>query len=202
MFLLSKLSFKVIHLINSNTSQIIWSIVFSLASFLILAIFFSGLIGIIQETIKKKRSSLKTFFISIKNYTLTNFILLVILTILYSLITLISLYLGGLFLKINDAMGQIAFLILLFGGLAGFMIFFSFANIFCVTHKLDVIKSLKSSFNLVKKEYLSVLSISVIFFVINELISLIKEPYAEIIKTLIVLPYLALILVNFINSEQ
>ena len=87
--------------------------------------------------------------------------------------------------------------------LAGGIIFLTFTNIYTITHNFSVLKSIKASAALVKKEYIPVLSLVVILYVINALLAfLASDLIAELIKSIFIVPYLAFILVRLALADS
>ena len=96
------------------------------------------------------------------------------------------------------------FIFLLITFLAGVFIFLTFSNIYCVMKSESFTNSIKRSIFLVKKNYFSVLFISLFFFAVNWIVNIIpNQVISESINSILILPYMALVLSKFlIDSEK
>jgi len=204
--LLSVLSADVNKWLNSNILLTIWLVFFSLLSLLIIAFFFSGLIGMSVEVIRKK-SSVFDFFKYSKKFWLKNFIIIVIIILVYNVIRYLAhnfaLLIGNaLNLSVNLAQG--VFFLLYFAGLIGIIIFFTFSSFYLIIENRGILKSIDKSFWLVKKRYIYTLSILILFFLINRILDLSQSDiFIELSNSIIIIPYLSLLLSRFVlNFEK
>lgn len=189
--------------ISSNALQIVWSAFYSLISFMIISFFLTILLSLSKSTIRKLNPWLDIKH-SLRNSYLTNLLLILAISILFALATYISIYLGGLLAGYNKNLGLYLFLLILLSFLAGVFIFLTFSNLYCVIYSESFRQSINKSIFLVKRNYFSVLSITISFFLLNELVNTISNDLlSESIKSILILPFMALFLSKFlIDSEK
>src|SRR3989338_578952 len=174
LILFSNISVEINNLLNTNILLTIWLVIFSLISLVVIAFFFSGLIGMAYESVRKGakigdmwRYSRRLWF---KNFLII-FSVLIVYNILRYLAHNISLLIAySLNLEANIAAG--GFFVLYVAGLMGGIIFLTFSSFFLVIKNGGVWGSIKESARLVKMEYLRTLSIILVFFVVNGALSL------------------------------
>src|SRR3989344_1026793 len=191
---------------NMNSTPILtaWVVFFVILSFIILSLVLSGIIGMNRNYLSMKNYSLKEFLSDMRKYWFKNFVILILILLISRAIFFISLFLArgiGQTLTLNVQIAQVIFLILMFIGFAGFLMFFTFARFYLVLRNQGIKQSIKSSFATVKARYLETLSLVVLFFVISELVDLTSKLHAilpDLLKTLIILPYLVLVLTYFV----
>lgn len=209
-YILSYFSVYLNHKLLSSLALTVWLVIFSLISILAVSYVSCGLIGMSKEIISKKRSP--AFFKYSKKFFLRNFVIILIIILIYNTIRLVSFYSAyyiGKSLTLSVENAQILFTSIYFIGLAGLAIFFTFSNFYLVIKDYSIIKSIKRSFSLVKKEYLNTLTIILIFFVLISFIDTYINysvlniiSVGELIKTLFVYPILFLVLSRFFVSKQ
>jgi len=208
-FLFSKLSTAVnSQLVNTNSFVIIlWFIISALIYLALTSFFLSGLIGMSKEAIRKK-AKIKDFFFYSKKFWLKNLLVIIIILAVYALINLISIYgvrfIGqSLGLEINIA--TLIFFLVYFIGLSGILIFLTFSSFYLIINNLKIKESIKNSINLVKKNYTFVLSILIIFFIINQLLEIYLVFWNgllfELLSAIFIIPYLSLILTRFVLQK-
>lgn len=195
--LFSDLSVNVNYSLQDSISLTGWAVFFSIVSLIVISFFLSGLIGMSFDLLKKKKDKLLFLKYSGK-YWFRNF--LIILTIVASfniaryLAHNIAFFIGRAFnFDVNIALA--VFFLLYLAGLIGGVIFLSYANFYLVFYDLSYFNCIKKSFNCVKNNYAETLSIIIIFFAVNELITRALPNIAvELINAFIIVPYLSLIL--------
>ncbi len=197
---LSKLSVKINYSLTNTFSITTWLIFYSLISLLFMSFFFSSLIGMSGEAIKGKTS-----IISIVKYPrrfwLSNFIIILIILLLYNLVNFISHYSSlfiGKALEASLQTAQIIFYLFYFTGLVGIMIFMTFSSFFLILKNKTIIGSIISSFNFVKNNYIYVLLCLLSFFIVGELIKLTPTIAQEFIGAIFLTPYISLVLARFL----
>jgi membrane protease YdiL (CAAX protease family) len=134
------------------------------------------------------------------------------LIIIYNIIRLAAQYSAfyiGKALALSLAYAQALFVAVYFIGLIGIAIFLTFSSFYIVFKGTSIITSIKNSISLVKKNYLSTLTIILIFFIIITLLdSYLAYPIfniisvGELIKTLFIYPLFFLVLARFLLTEE
>jgi len=76
----------------------------------------------------------------------------------------------------------------------------TFSSFLLILKNYSIKKSISSSVNLVRREYLAVLSLSVILFIFFSLMGLIEGLVGEIIEYVIVIPFAASIYARFVSQ--
>ena len=161
----------------------------------------AGLIGMSTQIIKKKPID---FFPSAKKFWLPNLIIIIVIFVAYRIVQLVSHFLAlgvSQSLELSLQPAQFVFFLFLFAGLAGFVIFFSYASFYLIIQNLSIKNSIKSSFKFVKNNYIITLSIIIGFFVANELIRLAGNNVAEVASAVFLVPYLSLVLSRLIIKK-
>lgn len=199
--IISDISVKINYRLQTTPLLIAWVIFFSVVSLVITSFFLSGLIGMSFQATKRKVKLRDMWFYSTR-FFFPNFILIFIIIALYNLIRYLAHNIALLVLKpfnvpLNIAQG--VFFILYFTGLVGIIIFLTFSNFYLIIKDLNITEAIKKSVSLVKKRYTYVLSIIIIFFVVDSLLNLanIKLLY-ELVSAIFIVPYLSLVLTKFL----
>lgn len=208
MYILSTLSDKVGRTFTSMPVLVSWLVISFIVSFLAISYFFSGLIGLSAKASDKLsvRQSLSYFFSSAKKFWLKNFLIIVFMLVIYQIINLVSIY--GVrylshFLGLSLLYAQIFFFIVYFAGMIGIMAFLTFSSFILIIKNISLSNSIKESIKIVKSNYFGTLSIIFIFFVVNQILDLSISGFwngilFELVNSLIIIPYLALVLVRFV----
>lgn len=199
--IISDLSVKINYKLQTSLSLGIWVISFSIISLLISSFFLSGLIGMSFQAIKRRTKFRDLFYYSSK-FFFPNLILVFLIIVVYNIIRYVAHNLALLILKPFNVPLHIAqgvFFLLYFAGLVGIIIFLTFSNFYLIIKDMTISNAIKNSVSLVKKKYIYVLSIIIIFFIINELLNLtnIRILY-ELVNAIFIVPYLSLILTKFL----
>ena len=206
-FLYSKLGKLIVS--QNSIIPILFLIIFVLINLLVLSYIFSGLINLcLIISNNNQKAGLSDIFKAANKYWLKNFVIIIIIYLCYNIIRIIATYGVSYFgksLSLSVESAKFIFFFVYFAGLIGLLIFFTFSNFFLILENLGIIKSIKKSAIFVTRNYLSVLAISVIFYVIFRLIGFFDLIYAssafsisEIISSIIIYPYLALVLSRFL----
>lgn len=165
----------------------------------VLSFIFSGLIGMSKEIVQKKKK--RGFFSYSNKFWLRNLLILAVIIVISVLIGRVAHY-GAFFIgrifSLGLGMAQFVFVLIYFIGLIGVLIWFTFSNFLLVFEDLSVIGGIKRSFSFVKKDYLGVLALNVVFFVLVFLLDRIPGFFGELVEYLILLPYAALVLSRFV----
>ncbi|MEK6844540.1 MAG: hypothetical protein AABX83_03910 [Nanoarchaeota archaeon] len=198
---LSNLSVRINYKLQTTPLLTGWVVLFSIASLLITSFFLSGLIGASFQAMKGK-IRLKDMLKYSKKFCLPNLAITFIIIALYNIIRYLAHNIPLLILKpfnIPLSIAQGVFFILYFAGLVGIIIFLTFSNFYLIIKDVTILEAIKKSISLVKENYLNVLSIMIIFFVINELLNLANTKLLyELVNAIFVVPYLSLILTKFL----
>lgn len=203
----SKISFLIQPHLTNTFTLVIWLIFFILLCFIVMSFLFTSLIGLSKEALIGKIKISNLFYYGEK-FWIKNVPIMLLLAILsaatFQISTVLAFFIGkSTQLSINAATSL--FFIFLFIGLAGVIIFFTFSSFYLVKYNLSIIESIKNSFKIVRKNYLKVFIISIIFFAIYFVLQFYSSNLPivfSLIEYLIVTPYLSLILTKFINHEE
>jgi|SRR3989344_1204472 len=211
LLLFSKISLKVNTLISNQSSVIftIWLIIFTLISLLVLSYLFAGLIGLSLKATNGK-ARITDFFFSANKYYLKNFAITLIILVCYDIINFIAIYGAyyiGKSISLSTNSARILFFFIYFAGLIGILLFMAFSSFYLIYKSGGVIKSLKSSARLVSNNYPYVLAIAILLFICIQLVSYLDNidiknilNLADILSSIILYPYLALVLSRFLIS--
>lgn len=201
----SALSVKLNYILQNTFLLSTWLVVFSILILLIISFFFSGLIGMCFLSVERK-SNFRDFLKYSRKFWLKNFIVIIIILMGINIVRFISHNIAiiiGKSLELDVRIATGLFFILYLGGIIGFLIFFSFSSVYLVSYNFSILKSIKKSFNLVKKNYIETLIILTLYYVISQIL----ERYAarigvEIINALFIVPYFAVLLVRFVYGIE
>ena len=202
--LFSKLSVSVNYKFTQTPAITAWLVFFVVISLCVMSFLFSSLIGMSKESIGKKASS-RSFLFYGKKFWMKNFVIIVLILAVYNAIRFAAhysaFYIGkAISLDVNAA--KILFFIIFFVGLAGILIFLAFSSFFLIVYNLSIKQSINSSFSYVSKNYPLVLSLTILFFIINESLSKINYPLiVDIINSLIIVPYISLIFTRLMYKK-
>ncbi|MEK6855146.1 MAG: hypothetical protein AABX73_02905 [Nanoarchaeota archaeon] len=202
---LSKLSVFVNYKLNNSSFIAIWFVLLSLFTLGAMAFLFSGLIGISRYAAENKRSLLREFFLDAKKFFFRNFCIIIIIAFVSALIGRITHYttlFAGRFLELSILSAQIIFVLIYFLLLVGILIFFSFSSFYLVIYNLSLKESIKNSFSLVRREYLSVLTLTIIFFLAFFFLGRVEGLLGELIEYVILIPYVSLLMVRFVLYNE
>ncbi len=204
--LFSKLSIKINYSLRNAIALQFWLVIFIVVSLAATSYFLSGLIGMSKDSIKK-RAAVKDFFSYSKKFWLRNLAVMIVILVAYTAINLISQFgaLGigrALELPLNTA--AVVFYLIYFAGLVGILIFLTFASFYLVVYNLSIRQSFKKSIFFVKSNYLDVLTILVVFFILGQLVNFIGKidiRLVELINAVFLVPYFSLVLTRFILKK-
>lgn len=185
-------------------SQLIASPLYPLLSPLLLlfiaAFPLAALLAAADDKVSKRKATLRHMAATAYCRGVPNFIIMCIIALAYALLTQLALLMGKSLIPLNASLATLAVLLILFAGLTGVLIFLTFANIFCVICSFSVIRSVRQSILFVHKNYLLVLSLSIVFFVVNALLDFLPPLLAELFRSFLLTPYLALVLLRIFVS--
>ncbi len=200
-YLFSRLSVVVNHILYTTSSLIAWLVFFSLVSLSAMAFVFSGLIKLSKEIIHKKKVSPRDFFSNGKRFWFGNFSILLFILVVGIVIWAIANY-GGIYigkllgLEVNAAL--LLYILIYFAGLIGILIFLTFSNVCLVVENLNFSGAVKKSIKLVKKEYPATLALNVLIFVVLFLLNKINGIWIDLIEYTLLIPLFVLILTRFV----
>src|SRR3989344_8430287 len=188
---LSEISVKINYLFSNTFSIVLWLSIFFLFILGGMSFVFAGLIGFADKN-KKKRANLGDFVFYAKKFWFRNLKIILLLVILGIIIERTA-YFGAMF--IGESFGfpilaaQALFILIYFAGLVGILIFPAFASFFLVVNDLKFKASLKSSFAFVKNNYLQVLALNVLIFVLFFALGKIPGVLGDLIEYLLAVPF-------------
>ncbi len=184
-----------------------WLIISAILLLAILSFFFSGLVGLSLELNNQKKPSLKTFLSYAKRFWLLNTIVLILLRIFsiaieqaafFSTSFLVNFFsistIGKQIFSATLSPAAFTFILIYFAGLAGILIFLTLSSPCLIVFNTDLLNSFKKSFRIVKRNYLDVLVVSVLFFILFEIINRIPHIVGGILEYIFIVPLLSLIL--------
>lgn len=205
LFIFSELSARVNYNLNSNLSLTIWLIFFSLSSLLIISFFLSGLIGASLDIVKRKKLNFHKMFSYSKKFWFKNFIIMLIIVVSYNIVSYIARegasFIGRSFeLAVEQA--AVIFFFIYFLGLAGGIILLTFSSFYLVLQDKGVLRSIKNSISLVKKQFISTFVIMVSFFALNSLLELTGMKIIIDIINLFLVPFFSLIMARIIIEAK
>lgn len=189
---LSKFGGNVAQGFQSSSGNIVWLVFYGLILLLMGGFVEAGWIGSLNR---------KDFFVSAWNFWWSSFLVLLIFVILFNIVNVVLYgftFLMSLHPVVSVEVFKILSFILAFLITGGFVMFFSFSNFYVVLNDFGVLKSVRASWKLVRREYLSVLSMSVLFFVVVFLITKIEGFVGDLINYGIVLPLMFSIYTRFV----
>lgn len=206
MLFLRKGSQNILPHLQTNTSNVIWTITAALIILFILAISFSALLTISADIVRNRKPSLAHMWHGTRNRSISVFMILVLTTLASIAVFFLSLGAGNFSLNILNWSNTQAFIVattFLVTGTLGGLLFLAFSTVISVISTVGPLSSICASARLVKRNYFSVLLASLILFSVTKFIQFIApELLAELIYTLIVLPYLALFLSFFVKYSS
>ena len=189
---------------QSSWGNIIWTSAFFLIFIFVGALFLGVMISVAKEKNSSKENTLKGAFNEGARNWIANFLALFTFSVLYWIVIGILYVLTEIILSFQPAIvlsilqfKLVAFFVL-FAFLAGVFIFFSFMNFYISIYSLNLADSVRKSFSLVRKEYLAVLSLSVLFFVLYWLTAKLPNYFAEVVEYLILLPFFVILMTRFV----
>lgn len=163
----------------------------------------AALLTAADDIVSKRNVTLRHMTATAYQRGVPNFIILCIMALAYALLTQLALLVGKSLIPLSTSLATLAVLLVLFTGLAAVLIFLTFANVFCVIRFSPVMRSIAKSIFFVRRNYFLILSLSMIFFVLNALFDLFLPPLlAELLRSILLTPYLALILVRIYVSAH
>src|SRR3989338_6929795 len=188
--LLSYLSQIISLNISSNAGQIIWLFLYSIISLIFLSFSFTVLLFLALSLIRAK------------SVWHRNFLNMILIALSSMVLVLLANFIGRMASLLGYSFAIIIFILVMFSGLAGGIIFLTFSTSYAVINGSPVLESIIFSARLVKTRYIEVLSIIIFFLVLYKLISFIPNVFfVEIIQSLIIAPILSLVLVRFVLSS-
>lgn len=159
------------------------------------------MIGLAKRKVEKGKN--EVLKVAYKKW-LKNFLIILILLIVYNVVQWIAFtlaYTFGKLVGLSVETAQVVFFLFLFIGLIGIVIFLTFSSFYIVIYQTSIKNSLKKSAIFVKNNYLETLSILILFFIARELTSY-AGVYSQYINAIIITPYLALILTRFLMARN
>lgn len=196
----SRLSVGVNYRLSNGIAIAVWLVLFSIVTLIVISFVFSGLIGMCKSVINH-RGDLRDFLSNSRRFWFRNFQIM-LLVVVVSIVIGKTAHYGALFfgrafgLPVSAA--QVLFVLIYFTGLVGVLMFLSFSSFYLVIYDLKVKESVLKSVGLVGREYLGVLSMSVMFFVLFFLLGRVEGIVGEVIEYVLVVPFLSVFLTRFV----
>lgn len=204
--LLTLLSYSIqpaLPLLKTNTANILWVIGYSFVALVFLSICFTFLIAFAAQIVRKQHISFYQLTLQTKKSCLRNFIITFIILLTTDILIGVSTLIGRLFVALNPQLAILIFIITMFAGSAGIIIFFTFAGFITIIKQQSILKSIKQSRLFVKINYLDVLILLVFFFAVNWITEHYIPPvYNELVQSIFIVPLLALTLVRFFLTNH
>ncbi|MBX4212616.1 hypothetical protein KW787_04150 [Candidatus Pacearchaeota archaeon] len=198
---LSFVSTKIILAQGNSSNVIFWIVGFALIVLYIGSFFLSLMIGISRDIVERRKRKLSYF-----SYTSKNFIVILFVLLLGRILYAISNAVAVLAIPLLHEYSIGVLFLLIAVSLLGVLIFFTFSSFYLVIKDTSLKGAFRQSMSFVKRNYLSVLSLLIIFFIIyailNEAIAAKSTLAAEIIHWLIVFPYFILVLTRFVVKND
>ncbi len=204
MIAFSNLSVKVNYSLSNTLSITSWLVFFVLVSLLVISYFLSGIIALSRSIIERK-FKIKMFFNGANKYWIKNFLILLVILIIFNIINVISYAIAfsiGRLLNLSIQSATLVFFILMFVGIATILLLFTFSSFSLVLFNPSIKESIKKSFKIVGKNYTYILSVFILLFMINELLSLLNSIVEDIIKSALLIPYLMLFFTRLVLTEE
>lgn len=191
--------------LTTSVANLLWLVVYGLISLFVIGYALAGLIGVAHAITRNEKNQLREGLRAARASGLRNSGAIVLLVAAYNLVLWISYFLAfsaGKLLSLEVSTAQILFIFLFFIGVVSFLLFFAFTNFFVVMNRQTMRGGISHSIRLVRREYLATLSMSILFLILGQLIELVTGTtsvlFKELINTLILYPYLALVITRFI----
>ena len=187
-------TFSLTNLLASGSALIVGFVLTILLS----TLFTVSMLSFYQEALKKK-PKIRTIFLTLKKFWLEIIILnLIVGLCLLALFGLLEL--PAFFLIKSNMIFALAWFFIALIPFALISILFSFSNFYLILKKRRILESIRKSIRLVKKNYLQVLGIVVIFVILAGLVSII--PYAgALINLFLINPLQTLTFVVFFSRK-
>jgi hypothetical protein len=196
------------YLYISPVLTLIWLGVIFLLALFIGSFFMASIIGICGKVSQDKKILFKDIILFGKKFWLKNLALIFIILISTAAVFGISFLIGTLANRVFSLqVSTLIYIAVFFIGILSFSIFFTFPNFYLIIYDMMIFESLKRSFSLVKKNYLSVLFLWAIFMGATYLINLIPLYFnnssilsfiSQLINTFFINPIIFLIFSLFI----
>ncbi len=200
-FLFSKFSYTINKTLVNTPTIIIWLVFSTLITLAAFSFFFSGMIGVSARIVKKEKVKFfKEFLFNSKRHFFNNLLILIIITLAGGIIWVIANYgvmYTGKYLNLELKSATILFMLIYFLFIISFLMFFTFSIFFTVLNDLNFSKSIKKSFNFVKRNYVETLSLNVLTFIIIGLFNKINNPLFDIFEYILLAPLFILIFSRF-----
>jgi len=199
----SKYGERIKNILGTTYPNIVWTIVVAIVSLVVMGYVFAGLIGMSKIVVKERNGKvgLRDFSLNANKFWFRNFVIMFVIALVSVVIERAAFY-GGFFIGkifgIGNGGAQFIFMMIYFIGLIGILIFLTFGSFYLVIYDLKVRESLSKSVRFVKREYLAVLSLSVILFVILFFLNQISGYLGDALEYLVFVPYISLILTRFV----
>lgn len=183
-----------------------WLVFFVLFSLMAISYVFSGMISLSKSIISKNKPlKFSNFLNGANGFFLKNFIISIIILILYNLIQFTSFYLAffiGKFLSLEALQASIIFFLLFFLGTIFILILLTYSPFLLVLNKFSIESAIKKSTKLTSKQYIPTLSILIIFFALQKSLLYLPQIAYELVSAIITIPLFILVLARFVLNSK
>jgi len=203
-YALSNLSYTINHSLTENYKIIIFTIIYSLALLSVISFFLVTLISLAAQSLSGKPIFRKALAQAGKHWfrgLISILIIMIVFVFIWSVANYGVLYLGQ-FLNLGTKSAELLFFLVYFGGIIGILTFFTLSNFYIVLKELPLRQSISASFGKVKRNYPFVLSVYVVFYVINEITLLAGQTISEMIGLFIITPLLAILFSRLVVTND
>ncbi len=205
-FILTMISYYILsnYLYLPTVMTLIWLGIIFIITLFIASFFMASIIGISGKVSQNKKITFRDIILFGKKFWLKNLAMIFIILISTGAVFGISFLIGSLVnnivsLQISTIIYASVFII----GILAFVIFLSFSNFYIVIKNTKIFESIKKSFSLVKRNYLSVLFLWFIFIFVSFIVNLIPiAVVAQLISTFLVNPIIFLVFSLFVIERS
>ena len=203
MVLLNESSRQILPYLQTNAANVSWSIGATFIQLAILAFCFSTLLLLAAGIVKHRSSSFRHTLATALQCTPISFILLALSLLVLMLTNALALLGGKLMIPLSASVAPFVVITIWALCFLGGGIFLSFTNVFSVIERAGVFASVRASAQTVKRHYGSVVLISImLFFSFSMLDRFLPNLIAELVKSFMLIPYLSLFLVFFLQKTR
>lgn len=194
---------RVGYMLQTTPQNVQWVVFSTILLLIFLSVFSVFMISISRNVSEKKKYS-EGIYDSFWKKLAAVFVLIFMLLVLFNLMNL-TLWLFTRFMismspRFTVSLGVFRFLstLISFVWVAGVIVFFSFSSFFAVAKNNKIRESVKNSFKLAKKEYLAVLSFTVLMFIVTSLIGFLNGFYGDVANYVLILPFTFVFMTKFV----
>ena len=204
----SQLSLVIDQRLTTNVAKTLWLVCFVAIALAIGSFLFAGMLGVCASRVKPKDSAFRTFIAYAKTFWWRNLQTIVLLVVLGGVLNYLAIQLARLFLPLGAQVAIIFLFLFIVAGLLGGLIFLTFISFYAVIGDRSSVESVRESASFVKKNYLEVMAILVLFFVASSLIQQLPNLgstgiwAAELIESVFLFPLFLMVLTRFLITRH